>query len=272
MNIFPELGGKTASDSDSVQAGYTVGYHKLTSIFNANWNRSDSQAHQLLHQRGRHRHADRDSRAGRQSAQRQPAQLRPAQCDVSAVSPGSASSSRIHHRADHLDLRNAGLDTRQAQLPLRRRLPPRASRFSGRLDSTGTFYFTGVYTGSSLGDFLLGLPQETSIDSPRRRAICATMSSTVCAGRLARALEPDADVWRPLRILRALHGKVRPPGRCGYESRRADLPASAQVQARQAPSAACPIRWSIRFAPLLRRGLGWRCGCPSRLWFAPATA
>ena len=43
VNIFPQLGGKTASDSNSVQAGYTVGYHRVTNIFNASWNRSNSQ-------------------------------------------------------------------------------------------------------------------------------------------------------------------------------------------------------------------------------------
>ena len=42
MNLFPELGGKAASNSYSLQAGYTVGYHKFTSISNVNWNRSDS--------------------------------------------------------------------------------------------------------------------------------------------------------------------------------------------------------------------------------------
>jgi hypothetical protein len=43
VNIFPQLGGKSSSNANSVQAGYTVGYHKVTSIFNANWNRSTSQ-------------------------------------------------------------------------------------------------------------------------------------------------------------------------------------------------------------------------------------
>ena len=42
VNLIPELGGKTASNSYSLQAGYTVGYHRFTSIFNANWNRSNS--------------------------------------------------------------------------------------------------------------------------------------------------------------------------------------------------------------------------------------
>jgi len=42
VNIFPQLGGKTSSGSNSVQAGYTVGYHKLTSIFNSSWNRNNA--------------------------------------------------------------------------------------------------------------------------------------------------------------------------------------------------------------------------------------
>jgi hypothetical protein len=42
VNFIPELGGKSASHSYSLQAGYTVGYHKITNIFNSNWNRSNS--------------------------------------------------------------------------------------------------------------------------------------------------------------------------------------------------------------------------------------
>ena len=42
--------------------------------------------------------------------------------------------------------------------------------FLGGSNATGSFYFTGYYTGSSLGDFLLGLPQETSIDSAVKKA------------------------------------------------------------------------------------------------------
>ncbi len=44
VNLFPQLGGKTASDFYSLQAGYTVGYKKFTNIFNVNWNRTDSSA------------------------------------------------------------------------------------------------------------------------------------------------------------------------------------------------------------------------------------
>jgi hypothetical protein len=44
VSYVPILGGKTASDSYSLQAGYTVGYHRFTSIFNTNWNRSNSHS------------------------------------------------------------------------------------------------------------------------------------------------------------------------------------------------------------------------------------
>jgi len=42
VGIVPILGGKTDSNSQSLQAGYTIGYHKLTNIFNVNWNRTNT--------------------------------------------------------------------------------------------------------------------------------------------------------------------------------------------------------------------------------------
>ena len=42
VNYVPQLGGKSASDSNSLQAGYTIGYHRVTSISNVSWNRSSS--------------------------------------------------------------------------------------------------------------------------------------------------------------------------------------------------------------------------------------
>ena len=40
VNLIPQLDGKSASDSYSLQAGYTVGYHRVTNIFNSSWNRA----------------------------------------------------------------------------------------------------------------------------------------------------------------------------------------------------------------------------------------
>src|SRR6202041_2782198 len=44
VNLFPQLGGKARTSTNSLQAGYTLGYHKVTNIFNAGWNRTNTQA------------------------------------------------------------------------------------------------------------------------------------------------------------------------------------------------------------------------------------
>ena len=59
VNIFSALGGKSASDSYSLQAGYTVGYHRVTSIFNANWNRSNSHTTNFFTNTADNPHCDR---------------------------------------------------------------------------------------------------------------------------------------------------------------------------------------------------------------------
>jgi hypothetical protein len=43
VNLFPELGGKTASHNYSLQAGYSLGYHRLNNNLVGGWNRSVSQ-------------------------------------------------------------------------------------------------------------------------------------------------------------------------------------------------------------------------------------
>ncbi|MFC5862335.1 TonB-dependent receptor domain-containing protein [Acidicapsa dinghuensis] len=44
VNIFPELGGKTASHNYSVQTGYSLGYKRINDNLTAGWNRAVSQA------------------------------------------------------------------------------------------------------------------------------------------------------------------------------------------------------------------------------------
>ena len=44
VNPFPDLGGKTASHSYSLQTGYSLGYHRINSNLTGGWNRSLSQA------------------------------------------------------------------------------------------------------------------------------------------------------------------------------------------------------------------------------------
>ncbi len=165
VNIFPQLGGKTASDSNSLQAGYTLGYRKLTSIFNANWNRSDSRAINFF-------------TSGRDIA-----------TQIGILGPGGnpLNASPLDYGLPSVTLSSfTGLNQDQPKFSIAQTITisetlawihakhnfrfggdyRRVHRdFLGGSNSTGSFYFTGFYTGSSLGDFLLGLPQETSLDS-----------------------------------------------------------------------------------------------------------
>ena len=165
VNLFPELGGKSSSDSNSVQAGYTVGYHKVTNIFNASWNRADSQTTNFFTN-------------GTDIA----TQLGILGPDGNALNP-----SAINYGLPNVTMSNfAGLSQQQPSFSLAQTISLSETlswihgkhnlRFGGDYrrvhrdllggsNATGTFYFTGNYTGSSFGDFLLGEPQETSIDS-----------------------------------------------------------------------------------------------------------
>jgi outer membrane receptor protein involved in Fe transport len=165
VNIFPQLGGKTSTDANSVQAGYTVGYHKLTSIFNAGWNRTTSQAKNFF--------TDGVDIASQ----------------IGILGPGGAAlnPSPRNYGLPNVTLSNlAGLNEQQPNSSLTQTISfsetlswihgqhnlrfggdyRRVHRDSlGGSNATGSFYFTGAYTGSALGDFLLGEPQETTIAS-----------------------------------------------------------------------------------------------------------
>jgi hypothetical protein len=165
VNLFPELGGKTASDGNSLQAGYTVGYKKITNIFNANWNRSQGQTKNYFTDG-----VDVATQAGILGPNNAPLNTSPLNYGVPDVQLSTLSGlsqqqpsfsvtqtisfsealSWIHGKHN---LRFGG-DYRRVHRD-----------FLGGSNATGTFYFTGAYTGSSLGDFLLGEPQETTIDS-----------------------------------------------------------------------------------------------------------
>ncbi|MGA2888410.1 MAG: TonB-dependent receptor [Terracidiphilus sp.] len=169
VNIFPELGGKSSSHSNSLQAGYTVGYHKVTDIFNVNWNRSVSQATNFFTN-------------GTDVA--------------STVGIAGTDSAPIDYGLPNVVLSNIqGLNEQQPSFSLSQTISAseilswihgkhnlrfggdyrRVHRdFLGGSNATGTFTFSGLFTedaahdattGSALADFLLGLPQETTIDA-----------------------------------------------------------------------------------------------------------
>ncbi len=165
VNIFPQLGGKTASDSYSLQAGYTLGYRKFTSIFNASWSRANSHASNFF--------------TGSTDIATQ----------LGILGPGGnpLNDSSLNYGLPSVTLSSfTGLNEQQPRFSISQTITisetlawihgkhnfrfggdyRRVHRdFLGGSDATGSFYFTGFYTGSSFGDFLLGLPQETSIDS-----------------------------------------------------------------------------------------------------------
>ena len=170
VNIVPILGGKTALDSDSVQAGYTLGKGKLTSIFNASWNRSNS-------------HTTNFFTSGTDIA-----------TQLGILGPGGSAlnTSALNYGLPSVLLSSfTGINPTQPSFSISQTVSlsetlawihgkhnfrfggdyRRVHRdFLGGNNATGTFYFTGLYTGSALGDFLLGEAQETSIDSSINKA------------------------------------------------------------------------------------------------------
>jgi hypothetical protein len=169
VNIFPQLGGKSSTNSNIVQAGYTVGYHKVTNIFNANWNRSTSQATNYFTN----------------------------QSDVAnSLGIAGTDNSPLNYGLPNVVLSSlTGLNEQQPSFLLSQTIALTETlnwiyakhnlRFGGDYrrvhrdllggsNATGTYTFSGLFTedaahdattGSSLADFLLGLPQETTIDA-----------------------------------------------------------------------------------------------------------
>ncbi|MGA2276987.1 MAG: carboxypeptidase-like regulatory domain-containing protein [Terracidiphilus sp.] len=169
LNIFPQLGGKSSSNANSVQTGYTIGYHKITSIFNVNWNRSASQATNYFTNGS----------------------------DVAnEIGIEGTDSSKLNYGLPDIVFSNiTGVNEQQPSFSLTQTISlsetlswihgkhnlrfggdyRRVHRdFLGSSNATGTFTFSGLFTedaahdattGSSLADFLLGLPQETAIDA-----------------------------------------------------------------------------------------------------------
>ena len=173
VSLFPQLGGNSSTDGESVQAGYTIGYKKVTSIFNANWNRSNSQTLNYFTN-------------GADVA-----------TEVGILGPGGAplNSNPLDYGLPSITLGQfAGLNQQQPNFALTQTISfsevlswihgkhnlrfggdyRRVHRdFLGGSNSTGSFTFSGKFTqdpagtqgtGSALADFLLGLPQETTID------------------------------------------------------------------------------------------------------------
>jgi len=172
INFIPVLGGKTASDSYSLQAGYTVGYHRFTSIFNSNWNRSNSH--------GTNYFTDTTN-------------------DIAGsygIALPSGVAVPLNYGLPNIQLSEfTGLSQQQPSFAIAQTISASEVlswihgkhnlRFGGDYrrvhrdflagsNATGSFVFSGLFTedaaqdentGSSIADFLLGYPQSTSLNS-----------------------------------------------------------------------------------------------------------
>jgi len=176
VNLFPDLGGKSASSSYSLQAGYTVGYHLFTSISNVNWNRSNSRTTNFF-----------------TDTTNNPA---------AAASVTVPNNVPLNYGIPDISLSNGiqGLSETQPSFSIAQTISftqvlswihgKHNMRFGGDYrrvhrdflagsNATGNFAFTGLFTedaaqdpttGSSIADFLLGLPQSTTLNSSEAKS------------------------------------------------------------------------------------------------------
>ncbi len=176
VNLIPQLGGKKASNSYSLQAGYTVGYHRFTNIFNSNWNRSNAHTINFFTDTS----------------------VNPAEAaDISV--PNNVP---LNYGVPNISLSNGiqGLSDTQPSFSISQTISfsevlswihgkhnmrygadyRRVHRdFLAGSNATGNFAFTGLFTedaaqdpttGSSIADFLLGLPQSTTLNSSEAKS------------------------------------------------------------------------------------------------------
>lgn len=180
VNIFPQLGGKTFSDGYSVQTGYTIGYGRLTNNFSVGWNRNHGQTSNFFTNK-----QDIAGQLGIQGTNSSPlnyglpsinlgpftslSQTQPSFSIQQTISFSDVSSWRHgkHNVRFGGDIRRIHLDILNSS------------------NTTGYFYFTGYNTQNpatksttsrttasqtAFADFLLGLPQETTIQAPLHKA------------------------------------------------------------------------------------------------------
>ncbi len=174
VNLIPQLGGKTSSDSNSVQAGYTIGYKRFTNIFNLNWNRSQSQTTNYFTSKN-----DIATQLGILGPGGNALNPSPLNYGLPSVALSTitgltqqqpnfltqqtiSTSEVVSWRTGKHNFRFGG-DYRRVHRD-----------FLGGSNATGTFTFTGLFTqnsagnpttGSPIADFLLGLPQSSALNT-----------------------------------------------------------------------------------------------------------
>ncbi len=176
VNLIPDMGGKNASDSNSVQAGYTVGYHRFTSISNVNWNRSSSDTINFFTNTTNNPAAT----VGLNVPNNVPLNYGVPDSSLSNGIQGLSETQPSFSIAQTISFSEVlswihgkhnlrfGSDYRRVHRD-----------FLAGSNATGNFAFTGLFTedaagdlttGSSVADFLLGLPQSTTLNSSEAKS------------------------------------------------------------------------------------------------------
>jgi len=176
VNLIPDLGGESASDSDSVQAGYTVGYHRFTSISNLNWNRSSSHTINFFTNTSNNPAAT----VGVNVPNNVPLNYGVPDISLSNGIQGLSETQPSFSTAQTISFTEVlswihgkhnmrfGSDYRRVHRD-----------FLAGSNATGNFAFTGLFTedaagdlttGSSIADFLLGSPQSTTLNSSEAKS------------------------------------------------------------------------------------------------------
>jgi trimeric autotransporter adhesin len=208
LDLFPELGGKQQSHQYSVALGYSIGKGRLSNNLGLNWNRSNTQLKNDFTGT-----TDIASQIGIGGLPENPllyglpivtlnqftslTEQQP-NFQINQTIATSDQTSWIHKKHNI----RVGGDFRRVHNDL----------FGNTGNITGTFTFTGVFTeqpgtstttpggtattGSSLADLLLGLPQQSSLQSPYQKSYLRQNSWDVYG----------QDSWRALSNLTMLFG------------------------------------------------------------------
>ncbi|HUZ05107.1 MAG TPA: TonB-dependent receptor, partial [Acidobacteriaceae bacterium] len=172
LNVFPQLGGANQSYQYSINAGYVLGYNRWTFHSTANLNRSNTQASNFFTG-----HTDVAGNAGIQGLGTNPFNFGVPNAVFSQFSGMNEQAPSYRLDQTITGAENIAWTGKQHNLRFGGDFRRIHLNLQGGTNVTGSFYFTGFATqkpnspstpgqatsGADLADFLLGLPQEATV-------------------------------------------------------------------------------------------------------------
>ena len=239
VNMFPALDGHSSSTSNSVSAGYTASYHRITSSFSASWSRNNSQNTNLF------TNTTNDVESGLGITVPNDVPLNYGLPGISITGFSGLNESQPNFSIGQNLSISEGVSWRHGNHNMRYGFGYRhvdSTLLTGS-NQTGNFSFTGMFTavnptdqnsGSALADFLLGLPQQTTLDSSQNKTYLRESTYNAYA----------QDDWRARRSLTINYG-LRWEYNAPFTEKYGHL---AEVLANPAADPACNISTADAFA------------------------